>query len=223
MVYWLKRTHHKLYKQRKEVFNHRRRQEVQSCRLLGGSMSTTRCLKPNASFRVACLSAALLQAVTSGLQVGSHVSPWSLHSYWKRTPLERLTLRSRWQFRGAVSRLLDTRSEAMTASQPKNKTDCQARSPWGKKETAATFGRVMSSVARQPGENIEGIACFYSIFLSLSLSGGKVCSPTEPLLPPSIMLVLTAPSLPTEMCYTGWKANFHHSAHEYWMAPSSFD
>lgn len=39
---------------------------------------------------------------------------------------------------------LDTRSEATTTSQPENKMDCQPRSPRGKTETAATFGRVMS-------------------------------------------------------------------------------
>lgn len=91
--------------------------------------------------------------------------------------------------------LLDTRAESMTASQPKNKTDCQPRSPRGKRKTAAIFGRLMSSVARQQGENIEGIACFYSIFLSLSLWGkGKLAFP--PMVSASIISVCLSSLLP---------------------------
>ena len=67
----------------------------------------------------------------------------------------------------------------MTVSQPKTKMDCQPRSPRGKNERAATFGRVMSLVVRQPGENIESLACFYSISLSLTLFGEKVSFPSH--------------------------------------------
>lgn len=51
---------------------------------------------------------------------------------------------------GAVSRESDTGSEAVTASQLRNKTDCQAGGPAGvRRRAAATFGRLMSSLARQ--------------------------------------------------------------------------
>lgn len=99
----------------------------------------------------------------------------------------------------------------------------------GKRRTAATFGRVMSSLARQPGENIEGVACFLRIFLSPSLSRerGTLASPRlAATAPPSLSLPSSWPSpppLPAEMCDSVWKANFHHSAHEYWTASSSFD
>lgn len=189
---------------------------------LVGSRSTSRCFRPTASYWLPCKCCPI--AGSELRPQGRAVFPGSFHSHWKRTPFERLFLQSRWQFRGAVSRLLDTRSEAMTASQPKNKIDCQPRSPRGKNETAATFGRVMSSVVRQPGENIESLACFYSIFLSLTPSGEKVSSHLHHNSLPIISVsVLTSPFLPAEMCYSDWEANLHHPAHEYRMASSSFD
>lgn len=74
--------------------------------------------------------------------------------------IERLHPPKQMTVQRAVCRLLDTRSEATTASQPKNKMACQPRSPREKRETAATFGRVMSSVTRQPGGNIEALRVF---------------------------------------------------------------
>lgn len=70
---------------------------------------------------------------------------------FEKEPLSN-SLPSKTDDRVAVSHLFDKRSEAVTPSQPKNKMDCQPRSPRGKRETAETFERVMSSVARQPGE-----------------------------------------------------------------------
>lgn len=154
------------------------------------------------------------------------VFPWLPPSCWKRTTTERLVLLSRWQFRGAVSCLLDTRSESTAASQTENKMDCQPRCPRGKMETATTFGRVMSSVvqpSRRKNKNAETIACFYSIFLSLSHSWGKLTFP--PLLPPSIISVHLSSVLPPcqQRCATvAERPIFHHSAHEYWTVSSRF-
>lgn len=155
---------------------------------------------------------------------GNAVFACLLFFCWKWNVIDQPAPSNQMTVQQAVCRLRDTRSEATVASQPKNKMDCQPRSPRGKRETAATFGRVMSSVAPLPGENTEGIACFYSIFLSLSLSGEKVCLPS-PSLPASIIWISPSSPLPLwqQRCVRGWKGNFHHSAHEYWTASSSFD
>lgn len=84
--------------------------------------------------------------------------------------------------------------------------DCQPRCPRGKMETATTFGRVMSSVvqpSRRKNKNAETIACFYSIFLSLSHSWESLHSHHYSLLPSSQSTCLQC-SLPASRDVLQW-------------------
>lgn len=116
---------------------------------------------------------------------GQAVSPPGLFTLTEKQPLSRASpceTDDSSEGPSAVS-LTQGQRQWLRVSQ-KTRWTVSQRARGGKRRTAAAFGRVMSSLARQPGENIEGVACFLRIFLSLSLSRerGTVASP--PQLPP---------------------------------------
>lgn len=144
--------------------------------ILVGSSRASRCRPTKSSserhpsVRVSYLSAALLQAVTWGLQVGLF-SP-GLFTLTEKQPLPSGSPHQADDSSEGLSAVSLTQGQRQWLQVSQKTRWTVSQSACGeKKETAATFGRVMSSVARQPGENIEDVACFYRIFLSLSLSG----------------------------------------------------
>lgn len=120
--------------------------------------------------------------------------------------------------RGAVSRKSDAGLEAVTASQLRNKTDCQEEGPAGQEESSRHIWKA-NELASEGARGVLKVLHVFSDTPCRCLSLGRKVQPPPPLPldspPRPAPTPHHHPILVVEKCDTVWKANFHHWPHEY--------